>query len=886
MNKFKKIIISKVSQGIALLLILFVVPAYSSPSDIKPIGASTKYHYVAGGPDILITAPKNAAGISINNFNSFQVWNNTLFIYNGQRQLGDSVTNDAADIIVISSPVIGLSSKIEIIGKPADLIFITSSDKLTSSSDFTNANRVTMVNGTYNDPVNIGDITTRPGGEIFISTLNAPGLQSLELIAEHITTNSIDINLAANNHSAGGMMITDDGDYVVGSGGVNFYAGQFIIGYHELDIIRRNTDTGHSTEPALTINGSIKAATIAITGSGDNEIIIAQDAELNTTNDTLSSSMVNGELYIPIEGVYITAFYTYVSSYTAVLSEPITINGTIITDNEFSLKTFGDSTLSTTSTIIAKDISLIAKNKISTDGLIQTTNFEASAKYFFNTANITANEVNIEVDTSITNHRGGDIRANKITLKTDIFGKVTNGSVSQSSTYTAPDSLSPRVDLTTTQWGVRLYVQETGFPVTNLSANLLANEIYIDTGYFENINPYWLPKSANDAWDTGISINSDQTNRVSVQAEKTLHIKARAYVLNSSAILGLNQAGEFQMDTRLFSNERYYLTTDLLRFTQLIYSSDTSIQEDKATGAFGTIIKYSPPGRVYSFGDFKFANGFSDTKAEFINEFSYVEFFQNAYFDDAELRILGLEIAATGVDISATRNCIVYGRCDSDQTKTSIEAETLFSIKGNLFGVDETTLSKTDAVVDVIQVYEQQVLAKINNFLTPYIYDYRGIWDANWHSYLVDLNIGADTFTAIIVACFNAVGTECDDEKTVTVTHGIDELLSPAFPDNLFGYTAGQLETAARAYLVPYERVDNLYSLDPPYKYQAERFLYISEVLNSSSPALNITYINTHGRIKKSGWWVHDVTKNEVVTVTVFVSNDNGLPKITGDVVL
>jgi len=785
---------------------LFITPSLAST--ITPINEDVLFTAGSGNlDDILVTTIKNVdSKISFNQLANFSV-TRPLTIYNGVRKSDATDYSDAADTIFIAANSVALSSHIKIIGAPADLIIMSlSGTPITCNNcSFSNAGRVTLAHGTYNNSESIGDITARSSGSISITNLTAPGVVSLELMAETINISGIiDTNLKADIHPQGGMIIHEQGAKIVGSGGVNIYPGRTTIAYQNLEI-KDTVSAG-----ALNFSGSINAASISITSP--NNITIPQNSKLNTLSDALSSSTRNDQFYAPLEGIFISTINN--------INASINISGSLTTDNSISIKSHKDVYLSSSNKTVTNKLELLAQGIVSTHGLIQSTSFDVAATEYRNTGNIQSQTVLVDTTQNIFNSYGGTIKANTVTLVSKA-GSLINGSKSNLKNYDVTN-VPLSIDLTALQWGVKANASTPGGSVTsNLSAHIIANKIYIDTLRLENINPYSLIQPDNISQSSSISVNNYDSNKVSIQAENELKIVARSYVLNSSAIIGLNQAGIFHLNTPKLSNERYHLKVDTFKFTQLSLSDDNSRQHDVITSGNTTkVTEYSPPGRIYSFGDVRFNHVTNGAKSEFINEFSYFEAFQNIYFYKADIRTLGLETGTTltSTQLQAVKRCLMRNRCEQSSTTTSAEAETLFSIHGNVYGINPELPSLSDLVIDNINVLEAQIGIAVKDFLASFKY---GTFSEFEYGYVKKSNVdnNSDTLFATVIECrhgeVNKGERYWDLNPTCTersITQNITQLLNIISDDNGFndtGYTYSQLRSAAKKYIEPLNFVNN-----------------------------------------------------------------------------
>ena len=788
-----------------LTAILLSTSAFSA-NNISP--SNDDVRYVVGGNsqnDILVQALKNSQDISFNRFSNFNLTSKSLSIFNGSILSNGSPSNDSSKTIVIQANSINLAEEIIIIGAPADLLFVSPNNISCTQCRFVNVGRVTIANANYSSTSTVGNLSTRTSGTITVNNLTAPGIQSLELIAEKINlAGTINTNFRADMHPEGGMIVSESGAKVIGGGGVNIYPGKFTIDYKTLKI---NSASATSTH---TLSADIQSASIAVTSP--NTIILPSGNDLNTANDALSSSVRNGEFYAPLEGIFLTTLKN--------INASINISGSLITDNSISLKSHKDISLSSSSNMITNSLELIAKGVISTKGIMQATLANFTAADFRNTGNIQAKIVKVDTVNNIFNSYGGVIKAQKITLSAP-SGTVTNGSRNTKVNYSLGNSLPITVDLAASVWGIKTNVTNTGATANNLSAHLLASEIFIDCNNLENINPYFIDRPNDSAWDEGIRINNTSSNQVSIQAENKLEIIARNTALNSSALIGLNQEGNFYLNTPKFSNERYHLSVASFKYTQLILSDNKSRQHDFVkTGDATKVTSYSPPGRVYSFGELKFNHVNPSTQSEFINEFSYFEVFKDLFFYKADVKTLGLEtgIRFQGTSLQNIRSCIVFQNCSNTFTITSAESETLFSIRGNVYGIDPSLPSQSDLIIDNINVLQVQIQNAIKAFLAPYNI---GDWTSQKFSYISKSNVNGDTLTATLVECQKKIikgdGGHLDDIcHSKVITQSISVLLDDVTANNGYedtGYTYQQLKDAINIYIQTLEPTTSIFLL-------------------------------------------------------------------------
>ncbi len=238
------------------------------------------------------------------------------------------------------------------------------------------------------------------------------------------------------------------------------------------------------------------------------------------------------------------------------------------------------------------------------------------------------------------------------------------------------------------------------------------------------------------------------------------------------------------------------------------------------SGNITKITEYSPPARLYSFGELRFNHVSDNSKAEFINEFSYFEAFEDLYFYKSDVKTLGLETgtALTSVQLKSLKRCLIQLRCEQSYTTTSAEAETLFSVHGNIFGINPELPSLSDLTIDNVGGITTQIEAAVKDYLAQFIY---GSHTDTEYSYVQksSIDIDNDVLLATVITCREEWVDEGGsfryrDEvcSTNNINRSISELVDIISEGNEFngtGYTYNQLEIAANAYIeqLPFGRL-------------------------------------------------------------------------------
>ncbi|CAH1555927.1 conserved exported hypothetical protein [Vibrio jasicida] len=688
--------------------------------------------------DVLVPA-KAKNGISYNVFSKFELSGKPLTLVNTDDTSGGVRGTGKADLIVIESNNISLKEQFSILGSPADILFITrsASGKLTCEQcSFDNIGRVTMAAAIPSYASNaktinsIGDLTTVGGGKVTVKGLVSPGLQSLELIAENIdTSGTIDTNLRAENHPESGMIIVDRGSKVVGAGGISMFTGRLKVSYADLAMESATLSTAWST-----IKGTFRAATIAVASPNN----IAIDADMSTMSDALSTSQHNGKLYAPTEGIFVQSLGKYKNASHQNIH--INANAKLSTDNHLSLKSLSTIRIlkqgNKQAKVIGGDMTLIARNDVHQQGYVAADEVKVSANQFINNGVVESANIDVETEKSIYNSFGGKVLGKNVTLYSK-SGAVINGSRTDKAVYLDEAlTIGGEGYEVKKQFGIWQALKDhsaikSANSASNVSASILADNLDIQAKRIENINPYHLEKSNSVNWDAGIRVNGIKANQVAIEAERSLKLKASAYVLNSSAIMGLNGGGEFLVNSPIFSNERYEIRFESYPYRVVEYSQDDSKKNEIGHYKSGTetkILTYSPPGRVFSFGDFQFSRGgTSEPKkvqsSKLFNEVSYFQAFKDARFFNSTIKSIGLEIGTDteNTDFEGMTSCLNYRRCNREYVTTRTEAETLLSFEGNVFGVNGEVATESDLVIDNINSLETDKKNIILNIVNNYI---------------------------------------------------------------------------------------------------------------------------------------------------------------------
>jgi len=665
-----------------------------SISSIVPIHQDTEVHWAANaGTNYLSIAAPNESGISVNHFSRFYAVR-PIKIINSHRTIS-TIDGEKevlpARLIVIYSNYIHLRNSIEILGASSDILFITSSPNGVISCQpcsIQNALRISLVTGSASLLSNnagegdyyqssgsydyqfseIGEITSGNSSRIIISSLNAPGLISLDILAKHISiTGSIDINQKASQTYTGAYVSDPNGDLDIGTGSVNLLLGPLRWDYDE-NVIKSIMSWQENT-----IGGEIYSSGIKITSAGR----LTVHTWLNTKTAALSSLSYDQGTYVPVEGIDIQTFGF----------GDLNVYGQLQTSGEANLKSTG-LVLLLNEAIDAQAVTIIAGKEIDNRKDITGRTISMEGMHVFNEGMLEAEEaVSLRSEQHLANHFGGVIKSKTVRLqsKEQVVingsrypyrsrmhgvefeeGRYLGRSVGYRDMLIDPDRYMDKLNPSylgtfytmksrplTHFMGLKSrtrhsYVRKpTNAP--DLSAHIVAERLYVKSVGFENINPYYVEVDEEGV----IGYDMDLLGQVSISVEKYAAIDASDYVVNSSAEFEVNASdGVLAAKTGIFINERYrtvspvdqkpppcgpvhqyHLASGLIACPSHFYGKD-----DPDLVLESETLSNSPPGRITAMGDLQI-----DASERIVSNTAYTEVYGNADFYSPNLDIFGFE---------------------------------------------------------------------------------------------------------------------------------------------------------------------------------------------------------------------------------------------------
>jgi haemagglutination activity domain len=680
----------------------------------------------------------DSKGISYNRFSDFS--SGSSVVITNTTKFDNDVLVEAAKVIVIESNQINLTGKIEIVGETAEVILVNpSSSAYFTNVQFRNISRLTLATANLNygsASQNIGVITPRSGSELIINGIDAKGVAEVNLVTSGINLNGeINTNKRANYLPNGGYQLEDNGNLVVGSGGVNVFYG-VKVNYLTYEIIPTLTNL-----TPLTLGGKIMAASSKIVSVAP----FIHTGVIDTTSDILSSTQYQGNLVAIEEGV---------SLLMPMVDLPVTLNGSIYSDNKVSVSAGGD--LIVNGVVHTKIFNSYIKNQLLNRGKIDASyKVEIATGSMENNGLIKAKDVQVAGDQSLQNRFGGRIFADVIGLTSK------NGVVRNGSQY----PFKPKDDLVTLlkpddPQNIKVATIN-GIPftgatkVSDLSALILGKSITISANQnIENINPYFEFTLNPNLWDAGIPFNSLKSEQVQIIAENSLQLKSNTYVVNSSAIMGVNNyAGQLLIESPNIANERYNTQMVIDPFSSTTTAADGSLVT--VSGNQTNLMLFSPPGVIYSFAKLGFY--FPTASGGFINNTAYFEVFNDADFVNllpnqttasSVVTSIGLALEQQVLTreqtyITSSKGCtnrpynyfdeassrMYYQYCGAWGTNSTSQVNqtsqemygTLFSVKGNINGKASNLYGTNHQSIDYIkkQIIQNQIDAYgVKNYTT------------------------------------------------------------------------------------------------------------------------------------------------------------------------
>lgn len=671
-------------------------------------------------------AEPNANGISINKFENL-VTNQPLQLVSVNANPEEEYNRPETVVFVANN--ISFGDTVEMVGPAMDVVFIiagSDNQLICNSCEFKNFMRVTLASH-----IGIPDLTegvpllsTAGDSEIVINSLDAQDVLALDIVSRNVTIGG-NVNLMSRVSSSGNDAYSADpsGNLTMGLGGINVVSGVNVWNYDTQSIEQMYRD--YDNQPTK-IGGEIYATEFKLTATSPTEIT----ARFDTRSDLLSTVRFNGIQHLTQEGVQLNLAYL----------EPTRIDSLIYSDGDVGIRAVGDLSLDFAGNeIVANKVDVLAGGDIVNLYKIEAEEVRLGGFSVVNEGDLIGHQIaDIYSEDFIINQYGGNILARNLTLQSE-NGIIRNGA---RTAYQDGDQDNKSYISISSGFGATGIKMGTAYRKVGLLANpstannyLMPDEthahirgenvsIYTGKG-FENINPYYKPVD-----DSGLfAMRKDLMSQVSTIADNELDIQAGSYILNASAIIGVqNENGILKADTRTFMNERYRIRTVLDFKTERSSTSTTTTTENSL---YTKTLYYSPPGSIYSMGNLGIK-----AISSFTNSVSYIEVFGDAEFDTPWLREIGLKHYDLRESATYIRrnvySCDTYASCVNAYQYTNLssdesvvfdpqELDSLFYVQGDATSTSQSNSGKV--IFENVDPFKEFLRSAVNNLVNSRIDD-------------------------------------------------------------------------------------------------------------------------------------------------------------------
>lgn len=668
----------------------------------------------------LLPTAANDSGISINQFSSFDLQGNYLRIAN---------IKNPAETIVLIAPSFLISSDIQLVGKSAEILFI-SADIDCNTCSFLGFPRVSLVGNNNSNILQknatfIGKIPTTPNSKVNIKDLYTPDSLFFEAIADTIIINGTNsTNQKVSKSPEGGYITDKNGPFTLGGGSVNLIIGQNTWDYESHSVINSSP-----TNTRITVGGSLNSSEVKVFSSRPTTI----RTSINNRVDILASAQYRGEVVVPSGGTSLIS----TSPYGIDLDSAHIVSDSIIDVRSSGLVNFKQSHL------VSNDIiKTIAVREISNSGTLSSEKISFSGKSFINQGKISANdEVSIWASDFVGNEFGGEITAKTVRAVSE-NGLFRNGSrapykpalghtpIADHSAVSGPSGIEGGMYYLTDHSSIANKVK-----ASSTSAIITANDIYITSSAFENVNPYWSTIDYGEPNDlevpTGhVVINRQIGNGVQITANNNLIVDSDQYAYNSSAIMQvLSPKGKIQVDAGVVNNERYrrmnLLSESNFSDTKSItlpcpptfcgidnpYATTTTTVDTHNNNLYSRSYIFSPPGRIFSAGEMSIT-----ASSSVINNVSYIEVLKNIKINSGTILQIGHK--NRGISdfelLDQNQGLFQFNTTTGTDIVNHTSQDALFKVGGKLYAPSSSFVAKnTDAFKEYINLAYQKFVDAI-----------------------------------------------------------------------------------------------------------------------------------------------------------------------------
>ncbi|KZN59332.1 hypothetical protein N473_03995 [Pseudoalteromonas luteoviolacea CPMOR-1] len=697
---------------IALLILLLGPNFLVSASTLTTTDSNISF--LSGDKDKLIIAPPNQHGISYNRFTNFTVDKPLLML--DPNGLASSDAGTKLKTIVIHANSLSLKSELAFASGDIDanIVFVVNNDNgliSCSSCSFKGYPRITLAvadssSGYSKNMSSIGNLTNRNAGRISLNNLSAPDATSIETHSQYISTAG-NISSTFRASASGSHHKISNSGLVGVSGGFNFFLGRMTVDYNTHEIVDADQVT---TLGAITFSGTIHGAGVSIVSA--RPVTINSGAKITTQSDIMATSHFGDDFFVPTGNIDIVML-----SQTTALG---TINnkGSVLSDTGINIQAIR---LYNSGTIKGHNAEVTIKDQAQNLGTIEMSGkFELSAKTIDNRKVLAGNTLRAHATDAVFNHFGGSIVGYNVSFETDYF---INGSriasvptIKKHSALTIEDGLEPAE-----KYGVFNTNSFARFTSAQLSANrpahISATHLNIKANVLENINPYYKERGSA-AWPGKVNLDYAKSRQVSITAQYTLKLHSSTYVLNSSAILGLENVGEFTINTPKLQNERYRFDSKGYVFHKKQHNSANeqhSVKSPLAVTASAHVDAISPMAALYSFGEFNHSPLNSSASTTFTNLASFLQIHGRSNFYKTTFGSIAIS-ASSEYQEGLTPACITNA-CNIDSYEENYTQTTFTSFLDDVNGLSTDFLVQTNLQLEAsieqdVKWYQDKFIAE------------------------------------------------------------------------------------------------------------------------------------------------------------------------------
>ncbi|MDR7091987.1 hypothetical protein [Cellvibrio fibrivorans] len=716
--------------------------------------------------DVLAVSLANTSRISYNKLGKLLI-NRPLKIINRSDMYDNEIV---PQLIVLDAGQIELNSSIEIVGEPADLLILnaTVSNAIRCKNcGFINVERAVLAVATPVSPLlsamtQVGQLQTRAAGVIDVDNLQASGVVSLELIANTLSTKGqINTNLYANeewvaNSTVGTntkeLIVKDVASVeskVVGSGGVTLLQGFNTVNYETLEINNTKPASSVFNLQAFITSGAINIFTTDA---------LQVSSGLSTQSSYRRAQTYRGQLRAQKEEIVLKSLSA------STVAPAIAVNAGVHSDASVnliapSISIAKDAGIQASKIDIASDGTLsnigyirgyVASTPVRPAGGVPTIDLRVGnmdnrgeIKTLHNSLSadnkateLTVGEMRITSSGDVYNRFGGLLQAEKIAVEST-NGKIRNGSLYR---YDNSSKEAEAISQVTHQslpmaTHTTLSFPANQPPLNNIKARIIGVEVALKAKTsIENINPFTEPAATGSVLLTQVSERASQhIEDVSINARNKLGITAGGYILNSSALLGVAEAGvenALSLNSPRIRNERYYAALTMEKFSDYDQvqrqSSGNNISiTNWAKGIQSRYTFYSPPGYIYSFAKAEMNFGDSNLADQgLINNLSYIDMYADLnIFGKGDITSRGLSLEKLAYEEGSTTvvslsECIsipyhngplcslpssTYSKTPDGKIIKQSPDNTLFAVNGNISAKNSLFKARNDQSLTILR---------------------------------------------------------------------------------------------------------------------------------------------------------------------------------------